>query len=198
MGKKARLRAKSLGPSGTPKVTIHALSSPSPKDIADAERIFAEIGDPSAGGPISQIAMSCKDLNGLLHFAKVDGRRAGAAQLNICFEEMQSAKLNNSRELFDVLRNDYRMLELVAVDPEYRGRGIAEALVQWIERNAASKNITHLIAVVEHDAPSIGFFERLGYSVLEPAEALYVDTPGLTTGEFPIEPGYRWVVKKLE
>lgn len=179
------------------KVLVTATGSPTPRDLRDAERLFANITDPSARGPVSGIEFVCQNFKGVLHFAKVGKERVAAAQLNLCVEEMQKAKVNAIRPVWENLSRHYRMLELVAIDPEYQGQGVAGKLVRWIEKNARSKGIKYIVAVVESGAQSIGFFEHLGYDVLAPGEPLMVEGAAKRLAPFTIEPEYRWVVKEL-
>lgn len=190
--------AKRDSPSTKPrKVLVTATGSPKPRDLRDAERIFANIADPSARDPISEIETVCRDFKGILHFAKVSKERVAAAQLNLCVEEMHKAKTSGVHPVWENLNSHYRMLELVAIEPEYQGQGIAAELVQWIEQNARSRGIRYIVAVIESNAQSIGFFERLEYDVQPPGEPLYVAGAAQRLAPFTIEPDYRWVVKAL-
>ena len=62
----------------------------------------------------------------------------------------------------------------LAVDPEYRRRGIATALVREVERRMRELGATRVpIRVFHEEAGAVEFWTSVGYSA-DPAEAIYV------------------------
>ena len=64
---------------------------------------------------------------------------------------------------------DFRMkgwINRLAVDPEYRGKGIAQRLVTEMEQILKSKGVVVIAALIELPNPaSINLFKKLGYTV---------------------------------
>ena len=64
---------------------------------------------------------------------------------------------------------DFRMkgwINRLAVDPEYRGKGIAKRLVMEMEQILKSKGVVVIAALIELPNPaSLNLFKKLGYTV---------------------------------
>ncbi len=59
-------------------------------------------------------------------------------------------------------------IESVAVDPEYRGKGLAKALFQHIEDIAKQRGYEKIVLEVrEHNREAIGLYEKLGFKKTE-------------------------------
>ncbi len=59
-------------------------------------------------------------------------------------------------------------IESVAVDPEYRGKGLAKALFQHIEDIAKQRGYEKIVLEVrEHNREAIGLYEKLGFKKKE-------------------------------
>ena len=55
-------------------------------------------------------------------------------------------------------------LDLLAVEPEYRRKGIGRALVQWLEASAKTAGTFQLsLEVRKNNAIALGFYSSLGY-----------------------------------
>jgi len=64
---------------------------------------------------------------------------------------------------------DFRMkgwINRLAVDPEYRGKGIAQRLVAEMEQILKSKGVVVIAALIElPNSASINLFKKLGYTI---------------------------------
>lgn len=59
-------------------------------------------------------------------------------------------------------------IESVAVDPEYRGKGLAKALFRHIEDIAKQRGYEKIVLEVrEHNREAIGLYEKLGFKKTE-------------------------------
>lgn len=207
MGKGSRLRRKRQTLDPVPgnlesvkqpfKVNVTEVQTLRDDDFEQAKRLFSVIEDPTAAGAINQIPFSCRKAGGVLYFAERDGAPIAAAQLNLNYEEIQKATLAGLQRTARFMNQRYRMIELIAVDPDYRRQGIASILLAAVERSAARRGVMYLTAVVEEDAHSIHFFKERGYQVLEPGEPMRVSVAPDPAIAFAIIPRYRWLVKRI-
>ena len=59
----------------------------------------------------------------------------------------------------------------IAVDPAYRRRGVAEAMMHFIEKMLKEKGITSLNLSVHRDnSPAVRFYEKMGWEKVPPVE----------------------------
>lgn len=67
-------------------------------------------------------------------------------------------------------------IESVAVDPEYRGRGLAKALFKHIEDIAKQRGYERIeLEVREHNLEAIGLYEKLGFKKTEFLKNYYME-----------------------
>ena len=101
-------------------------------------------------------------------------------------------ELKASNVLFSVMRDDdgaalacgavvlldgYGELKRMYVNPEERGRGIAKAIIAFLEQEAAGRDCTVLrLETGIHQAEALGLYERAGYSRRGPYGA-YANDP---------------------
>lgn len=91
-----------------------------------------------------------------------------------------------------------RILQNVAVAPEYRGMGLGRQLVEYVEIRSAAVGASYVIGIAS--GPEVyAFYERLGYTVLKKGQSLILDVGGRrlahpVNGAMPL----RWFVKALE
>jgi len=65
-------------------------------------------------------------------------------------------------------------LDLLAVQPRYRRRGIATSLLRWLEESALTAGISIVrLEVRETNGPAIRFYERMGYRRVLVARGYY-------------------------
>ncbi|MDA8563455.1 GNAT family N-acetyltransferase [Mariniblastus sp.] len=62
-------------------------------------------------------------------------------------------------------------IRYMAVEEFSRGKGVGRAMVEWLEQKAHDQNATAV--VLNSRKSAIGFYERLGYSVVEQRETLF-------------------------
>ena len=92
--------------------------------------------------------------DGYLYKAYIDGKAAGI--LTVAYPGILHKELSLSSPTAD--------MDIVAVLPEYRGRGIMSALMERAERDAITAGIKVLLATVHPDnIPSRHTMEKLGY-----------------------------------
>jgi len=65
------------------------------------------------------------------------------------------------------LPKNFCTLEVLAVDPDYQGRGIARRLIEQIHRNYLGNNRYSGIYLLTGDAKNVDIYERFGYRVEE-------------------------------
>ncbi len=81
-----------------------------------------------------------------------------------------------------LFRRNSRIARLysIAVDSQFRGHGLGEALVQATEQAAVNKGIRHIRLEVRHsNQASRRLFARLGYAEREQVPGYYPDEDGL-------------------
>ena len=59
----------------------------------------------------------------------------------------------------------------LAVDPGYRGRGVASKLVQWAIAHARERGYPLVTLVAVREAGTVPFFQRLGFTIAEESVA---------------------------
>ena len=98
-----------------------------------------------------------------------DSREAIKRQIEACSELFLGA-FQGERLVGTVIGSyDFRMkgwINRLAVDPEYRGKGIAQRLVTEMEQILKGKGVVVIAALIELPNPaSINLFKKLGYTV---------------------------------
>ncbi|MBI2993740.1 MAG: GNAT family N-acetyltransferase [Gammaproteobacteria bacterium] len=69
---------------------------------------------------------------------------------------------------------DETHLDLLAVQPRYRRRGIGTALLRWLEESALTAGVSIVrLEVRESNGPAIRFYERMGYQSVRLARGYY-------------------------
>lgn len=66
---------------------------------------------------------------------------------------------------------DEGQIRYVAVEEFSRGAGVGRAMVEWLEKNARDQHATAI--VLNSRELAVGFYERLGYSIVEKGETLF-------------------------
>lgn len=90
-----------------------------------------------------------------LHFiAFMEGKPAGVANCVFSFSTFYAAKVLNVHDL--------------AVNPDYRGNGIGEALLGAVEKEAKVENCCKITLEVREDNRARKLYERFGFSYGEP------------------------------
>ncbi len=79
-------------------------------------------------------------------------------------------------------------IESVAVDPEYRGKGLAKALFQHIEDIAKQRGYEKIVLEVrEHNPEAIGLYEKLGFKKTECLKNYYSEKLNGSRNAFRME-----------
>ncbi|NUS00265.1 MAG: GNAT family N-acetyltransferase [Kribbellaceae bacterium] len=135
---------------------------------ADLADVLANLGEPAAPVNIS----SAPDDAWMDFWWAVDGRGGSAAQA------AARQILNRSRALYAVipsgepvkaigrlaLVNDWAGLYCLAVDPQHRRQGLAQAVIHGLLREASTLGVVRVwLQVVESNAPARALYDRLGF-----------------------------------
>lgn len=98
--------------------------------------------------------------------------RLGAVALDskgkvLGYTQMTTAGLPIYPEGFHTCANDELYIEIVAVSPEARGRGIGSMLLEWCHETAISEypHIARLLLEVLRGNPAIRLYERFGFEI---------------------------------
>lgn len=83
-----------------------------------------------------------------------DGKPAGVANCVYSFSTFNASKVINIHDL--------------AVNPDYRGKGIGEALMAAVEKKAAEENCYKITLEVREDNRAKNLYERFGFDYGEP------------------------------
>ncbi|PWH12785.1 MAG: hypothetical protein DDG60_11725 [Anaerolineae bacterium] len=87
-----------------------------------------------------------------------------------------------NRSSFTAVNHSYELRPIVVL-PEFRGTGIAEALVERLIQDAKERGFNQIFLLTEHDnLPAIRFYTRFGF-LLEKEVQLHIGTPYATTGK---------------
>ncbi|MCC2547255.1 GNAT family N-acetyltransferase [Hymenobacter sp. BT175] len=63
----------------------------------------------------------------------------------------------------------------MAVHPDWQGRGVGQQLLHYLENQARQQGLH--TCVLHSRESAVGFYERLGYSVVEPSHTLFGTIP---------------------
>lgn len=111
----------------------------------------------SAGGPWMSVETLAIHLNNLLlddqlvAVAELDGEIIGEVEV-LFSEEPIGGELRRIAHV-----------DVIEVHPDYRGRGVGRALIEFVEEIARERKVQFLTVQPDEDAK--GFYERLGFSV---------------------------------
>ncbi|ASJ14366.1 GNAT family acetyltransferase [Thermococcus radiotolerans] len=143
----------------------------------------------SKGGPWTAVETCAIHINNLLRdnqlvaVAELDGEIVGEVEV-LFSEEPINGKLMQIAHI-----------DVIEVHPDYRGRGIGRALIEFVEEVAREREVEML--TVQPDTDAEGFYRKLGFNVeLFTGTILWVPAKGRGTVE-PLEFGWE-DVKNLE
>ena len=71
--------------------------------------------------------------------------------------------------------NRQGQIRFMAVDPETAGRGLGQRVVAYLEEQAQAMGLTEI--VLHSRKTAVGFYEKLGYAVVEPSHMLFGTIP---------------------
>lgn len=173
-------------------VRLRVITVPSAEEIEAAKTLFSHIGDLSAEGFVRQLSRAIPQYQGILVFAEARDEVIGASLMCRSFQEEAKATENGRRDLATSLERNYRMLELLYVRPEFRRRGVGQALLNVIDKVADELTVENILVVVESGSPAIDFFENSGYCMQAPGSPLVLSGRDLPPVAFSISSTHSW------